>query len=62
MELGPDRDGKACGFGCWTLGALLVADGFDASEREFGAGTVEAEPPARSLLSSMLATDRRRRH
>lgn len=25
MELGPDRDGKACGLGCWTFGAFAVA-------------------------------------
>ena len=25
MELGPVRDGRAWGFGCWTLGALALA-------------------------------------
>lgn len=32
MELGPDRDGRACGFGCWILGA---PDVFDAEAGAF---------------------------
>ena len=24
MELGPEREGKACGVGCWILGAFVV--------------------------------------
>ena len=26
MEVGPERDGRACGFGCWTLGTPGVSD------------------------------------
>ena len=26
MEVGPERDGRACGFGCWTLGTPGVFD------------------------------------
>lgn len=65
MELGPDRDGSAWGFGCWTLGALLGAGGFDASERAgcaAFAGTAEAEPPGRGLLPSMVIKDERCTH
>jgi len=56
MALGPDRDGRAWGFGCWILGALLGAGGFDASGRAVGAAPGEAaaaEAPARGLLSSI---------
>ena len=56
MELGPDRDGKAWGFGCWILGALLGA------VCAASAAAAEAEAPARDLLSSILAKDGRCRH
>ena len=32
MEVGPERDGRACGFGCWTLG---TPDVFDADAGAF---------------------------
>lgn len=58
MELGPARDGNACGFGCCTLGALALAA---VVAREFDA-VAEAALPGRVLLSSIPTGGGRRRH
>jgi hypothetical protein len=66
MEVGPERDGRACGFGCWTLG---TPDVFDADAGAFMrvvcgavalldavAATLES-PPNSSILAVIMSRE-----
>jgi hypothetical protein len=50
MELGPEREGSACGLGCWTLEVVVVV--VDTGGGASGAGAERAVCPAADALAT----------
>jgi hypothetical protein len=62
MELGPEREGKACGVGCWILGAFVVVVVVVCAVGVLAARADWAETGARGPASSIVTSGEQCRH